>query len=66
MKKNIYWVFCSIAILLEVALCSFAAQSTPSAAEVRAKAKTFLQPLPEKMPGAEKDLPAQIELGQKL
>jgi cytochrome c peroxidase len=35
-------------------------------ADVRAKAKAFLQPLPDKMPGADKDTPAQIALGQKL
>lgn len=35
-------------------------------AELRAKAKTILAPLPDKMPGAEKDTPAMVALGEKL
>ncbi len=59
-------IFSSIAVLLGAALHSSAAEATLGAAELRAKAKSFITPLPDKMPGAEKDLPAQIELGQKL
>ena len=56
----------SLAFLLGAVLSSPAAESTPGAAEVRAKAKGFLQPLPDRMPGAEKDTPAQIDLGRRL
>ncbi len=38
----------------------------PSPAELRVKAKEVLEALPDKMPGAEKDTPEQIELGRKL
>jgi len=34
--------------------------------EVLAKAKNIFAPLPDKMPGSEKDTPARIELGKKL
>lgn len=66
MNQNTYWMCSPIAVLLGAILSSSAAEVTPSAAEVRAKAKAVIQPLPDKMPGAEKDLRAQIELGQKL
>jgi cytochrome c peroxidase len=35
-------------------------------ADLRAKAKETFGPLPDKMPGAEKDTPAMIKLGEKL
>jgi cytochrome c peroxidase len=35
-------------------------------AALREKARLFFEPLPEKMPGAEHDTPARIELGKKL
>jgi cytochrome c peroxidase len=66
MNRKTCLIFSSIAVLLGAALHSSAAEATLGAAELRAKAKTFITPLPDKMPGAEKDLPAQIELGQKL
>ena len=56
----------SVAVLLGAVLSAPAADSSLDAAQLRARAKTFIQPLPDKMPGAEKDTPAQIELGQKL
>ena len=56
----------SIAVLLGAALSGSAAETTLDAAALRAKAKAVIQPLPDKMPGAEKDLPAAIALGQKL
>lgn len=37
-----------------------------SSAELRTKAKAVLAPLPDKMPGAEKDTPAMVALGEKL
>jgi cytochrome c peroxidase len=66
MNRKTCLIFSSIAVLLGAALHSSAAEATLGAAELRAKAKSFITPLPDKMPGAEKDLPAQIELGQKL
>jgi len=56
----------SVAVLLGAVLSAPAADSSLDAAQLRARAKTFIQPLPDKMPGAEKDTPAQIELGQRL
>lgn len=35
-------------------------------AELRSKALEVIKPLPDRMPGSEKDTPARIELGQKL
>src|SRR5438309_1123387 len=40
--------------------------TTVKAADVRAKAKEILGILPDKVPGAEKDTPALVELGRKL
>lgn len=51
------------------AACCLAADSgvnASGASELRAKALRTMAPLPEKMPGAEKDTPARIELGKKL
>lgn len=42
------------------------AAPAPSAAELRTKALELLEPLPDKMPGAEKDTPPLIRLGEKL
>jgi cytochrome c peroxidase len=44
------------------------AGSTPAAtiAELRAKAKDFFGPLPDKMPGSDADTSARIELGRQL
>lgn len=66
MKQNSYLILTSIALGLSAALSCPAAETTPTAAELRTKAKAFFQPLPDKMPGADKDTPAQIELGKKL
>src|SRR5512136_1553407 len=66
MNQKTYLMLSSIAVLLGAVLTSSAAETTPSAAELHAKAKSFIQPLPDKMPGAEKDTPATIALGQKL
>lgn len=45
---------------------SLAADAPMSPAELRAKAKELLGPLPDKMPGSENDTPAMVELGRKL
>lgn len=44
---------------------AFAAQTSDLAA-LRAKALELLGPIPDKMPGAEKDTPERVALGQKL
>jgi cytochrome c peroxidase len=66
MNQKTYVMLSSIAILLGAAFSSWAAEATPDAAALRGKAASFIQPLPDKMPGAEKDLPAAVALGQKL
>lgn len=38
----------------------------PGPAALREQAKQFIQPLPDKMPGAEKDTPERIQLGREL
>lgn len=43
-----------------------AAADAPDTAALRAKAKAIFPPLPDKMPGADKDTPARVELGRKL
>lgn len=59
-------------ILLAIALCTggFASGAQPwSAADIEAirkAAQAVLAPLPEKMPGGEKDTPQRVELGKKL
>lgn len=42
------------------------AADKPTPAELRAKAKDLLGPLPAKMPGGDKDTPALVSLGKKL
>jgi cytochrome c peroxidase len=66
MNQKTCLMLSSISVLLGAVLSSSAAETTLSASDLRAKAKAFVQPLPDKMPGAEKDTPAQIDLGQKL
>ncbi len=66
MNQKTCLLLSSIAVVLGATLSSSAAETTPSAAELRVKAKAFIQPLPDKMPGAEKDTAAQIALGKKL
>lgn len=57
-------------VLLSTTLAAFgimAADMSPlSPSALRAKAKAFLAPLPQKMPGAETDTSAMINLGEKL
>jgi cytochrome c peroxidase len=66
MNQKIFLMRSSIVVLLGVALSGSSAETTLDAAALRAKAMSVIQPLPGKMPGAEKDLPAAITLGQKL
>jgi cytochrome c peroxidase len=66
MNQKTFLMHSSIAVLLGVALSASAAETTLDAAALRAKATSVIQPLPDKMPGADKDLPAAITLGQKL
>jgi cytochrome c peroxidase len=48
------------------ALTPLQAEEAPKPAEIRALASSLIKPLPEKMPGAEKDSEALIELGKTL
>lgn len=66
MNQKTFLMLSSIAVLLGAALGSSAAEATLDVPALRAKAKSFMQPLPDKMPGADKDLPAAITLGEKL
>jgi cytochrome c peroxidase len=66
MNQKTFLMLSTIVVLLGTALSGSAAETTLDAAALRAKAKSVIQPLPDKMPGAEKDLPAAITLGQKL
>ncbi len=66
MNQKTFSILSVITSICGTTLVAFAAETTPTAAELRAKAKSFITPLPDKMPGAEADLPAQIELGKKL
>ena len=66
MNQRTFLMHASIVVLLGVALSGSAAETSVDAAALRAKAMSVVQPLPDKMPGAEKDLPAAITLGQKL
>jgi cytochrome c peroxidase len=66
MKQKTLLMHSSFLVLLVVALSGSAVDASLEAATLRAKAMSVIQPLPDKMPGAESDLPAAIELGQKL
>jgi cytochrome c peroxidase len=66
MNQKSFLMQSSIVVLLGVALSGSAAETSVDAAALRAKAMSVVQPLPDKMPGAEKDLLAAIALGQKL
>jgi cytochrome c peroxidase len=56
----------SKSLIVIVALGSLCMISAAEPGALRAKAKEFLAPLPEKMPGAEKDTKELIRLGEKL
>jgi cytochrome c peroxidase len=66
MNQKTFLIHASIVVLLGVPLSGSAAETSVDAAALRVKAMSIIQPLPDKMPGAEKDLPAAITLGQKL
>jgi cytochrome c peroxidase len=55
-----------IAITSTCCLTAVSEDTIPAPGELRAKALRTMSPLPAKMPGAEKDTPARIELGKKL
>jgi cytochrome c peroxidase len=58
--------FLTVTLSLTAACTSLIAADAPDAAALRAKAKAIFPPLPDKMPGADKDTPARVELGRKL
>jgi cytochrome c peroxidase len=54
------------ATLCLVSTSAVSAADAPKPAELRAKAKDILGPLPDRMPGGAADTPALVALGQKL
>jgi cytochrome c peroxidase len=52
--------------LLAGGIALAAAADAPASEPLQAKAKEILGPLPDKMPGADKDTPAMVKLGEKL
>ena len=59
----------SLFALLPLAIAlpaSLSAVDSPKPAELRTRVGAFFQPLPEKMPGSEKDTPALVSLGKDL
>lgn len=64
MKKNILF-----ATTLVLAVTCLRAAETPATAvieKLRAEARKVLAPLPDQMPGGEKDTPERVKLGEKL
>jgi len=66
MKRNTLILAASAALYLLAAGTVCVAESNLNPGELRMKAISILAPLPEKMPGAEKDRPAQVALGKEL
>jgi cytochrome c peroxidase len=56
----------SLLAVLSVWALPVIAADAPKPAEARAKAQVFFQPLPDSMPGSEKDSKALVSLGKKL
>jgi cytochrome c peroxidase len=56
----------AVAVGFTAAFTSLNAADAPDVAALRAKAKAIFPPLPDKMPGSEKDTPERVELGKKL
>ena len=63
MKMTLKSILVSSSLLTAVQL---AAAPTPETTALRQKALEVLAPIPEKMPGAEKDTPVQVALGERL
>ncbi len=55
-----------VALICVAAWGADAQKPTPTPEELRKKATAVFAPLPDKMPGAEKDTPVRIKLGEKL
>jgi cytochrome c peroxidase len=66
MNRKTFTILVCIPALLNGVVAGVAAETTPDAAALRTKALSIVQPLPDKIPGAEKDTPAMVALGQKL
>lgn len=67
MKSNYPLLLTALLTTLIATTTSFAAEeATLTPDDVRTQAKAVLTPLPDKMPGAEKDSPAMITLGKEL
>ncbi len=61
MKRLLTWT-----LLATCTTLTLPAGESPDAAALRTRAKMFFEPLPDRMPGAEHDTPARIELGRQL
>ncbi len=59
-------IFPLIAVAAGFSIAPVTAAESPDPAALKAKAKALFPPMPDKMPGAEKDTPARVELGKKL
>ncbi|MCL4177068.1 MAG: c-type cytochrome [Verrucomicrobia bacterium] len=65
--KSTKLLFLLVLVALSCAVPLALTESTPEqVAKIRADAKTVLAVLPDRMPGAEKDIPQRVELGRKL
>ncbi len=65
--KHCHWIPLATITTAMIALALPARSATaPQPGEVRQKCSPAIEPLPKKMPGADKDTAAQIELGRKL
>lgn len=65
MKSNLF-ILAATAALSLVAAGTVRAEANLNPGELRTKAMALLAPLPEKMPGADQDRPAQVALGKAL
>jgi cytochrome c peroxidase len=59
------WVLMSVA-MVGLGITVARSEPVPDLPALRAKAKAFVAPLPDRMPGAEKDTPSLVKLGEKL
>jgi cytochrome c peroxidase len=65
--KSIPLMVTLVLVALTPSVSQALAQTSPDAmAKIRADAKLVMDVLPDRMPGAEKDTPARVELGRKL
>jgi cytochrome c peroxidase len=67
MKPNLSFGYLAVLVVVNVAVTRALCEPNPEGvAKLREEAKAVLAILPERMPGAESDTPARVELGRKL